>query len=482
MSLSKNIFYNAVYQVLVIILPFITIPIVTNALGSNGVGVFTFTDSVIHYFVFFGLLGTNIYGSRAIGYVRENLEKRSKVFWSIFILKLFTVILASIVFYFSIFVRLTEYKLIYELQMINLLTAAVDISWFFMGMEQVKTIVFRNTVLKVTAFLAIVLFIKRPEDLWLYTLIMTGSNCMAQVLIWGYLKKYVVWVKINRRDIIGHVVPILSLLILQIATEVYFYLDKILLGIYGTKAEVGVYDMSQKLVRLSLAIITSMTAVIIPRVSNYYANNDIKAIKQVINKVFRLTNYLSVPIMFGIYGIITEFAPWFFGAEFGKVPMLTYIIAPIIVIIPWGNVVGMQLMIPMGKDLLVSLCPITGAVVNVILNLILLPRYGAVGAAIALLSAETAGSLLSMYLMRSFLNFREMFTENYKYVITSVIMFICIRVIGTAMGVGKLTTMVQIMVSVCIYMIGMKLLKSTMNEFIIDKVMGTLRLKVKQTS
>lgn len=475
MSLSKSFLYNTVYQISLIVLPFITIPYVTRVLGSSGVGLYSFTDSILNYFVFFAMLGVSYYGSRAIAYVKDDFEERSKSFLGIFFLKLITTTISSIIFFVFLLSSVHANKLIYFLQFINLLSAAADISWFFIGIEEIKTVVTRNVIIKIISVALIFVMVKHQSDVWIYVLILTGSNFLGQLIMWKYVPKKVKWVKLSEKDISIHFVPILKLFILQIAAQLYMYLDKTMLGIFSTTSEVGIYDMSQKLVRLSLALITSMSTVMIPRISNLYIQKDMEKIKTSISKVFQLTNYISIAIMFGLCGIIKEFAPWFFGPQFLKVIPITYIVAPMILIVPLGHVVGVQLMIPMGKELLVSLCPITAAVINAVLNVFLIPRYFSIGAGIASLIAEFVGATITVLMMRKFLPYKKMFSETWKYLFSGILMLIIVRIIGNYMGAKVLTTLIQGIVGVIVYVLVLFLLRSEINKFAFEKTINGLK-------
>ena len=98
----KNYLYNLSYQILVLIVPLITTPYVSRVLGAKGVGTFSYTNSIVQYFILFGCIGLNLYGQREIAYVQHKKEKRDKVFWELVILRIITVSISLIVFYFTL--------------------------------------------------------------------------------------------------------------------------------------------------------------------------------------------------------------------------------------------------------------------------------------------------------------------------------------------------------------------------------------------
>ena len=90
MQVVRNFLYNLSYQILVIILPLITVPYVSNILGAKGVGDYAFTNANMQYFVIFGMVGITLYGKRQVAYVRDDNKKLKNTFYSIYFLQLLT--------------------------------------------------------------------------------------------------------------------------------------------------------------------------------------------------------------------------------------------------------------------------------------------------------------------------------------------------------------------------------------------------------
>lgn len=171
MSVSKNYLYNLTYQILLIILPIITVPYISRVLLSEGVGINALTNANIQYFILFGTLGIALYGNRTIAYVRDNKRKLNKTFWGIFLLKLITTSIVYVIFILVFTLKKNNFTLYYWIQSINIIAAAADISWFFMGMEDFKKTVTTNLLIKIISVAAIFIIVKRPEiygNIYLY--------------------------------------------------------------------------------------------------------------------------------------------------------------------------------------------------------------------------------------------------------------------------------------------------------------------------
>ncbi|WP_279145840.1 oligosaccharide flippase family protein, partial [Clostridium tyrobutyricum] len=372
MSVAKNYVYNVIYQIVILIVPLITVPYVSRVLGSGGVGVNAYTNSIIQYFILFGTIGISLYGNRSIAYVRDDKSKLSRTFWGIFLLKIVTIIISYTVFIVFINFTHSQYKTIFLFQSIYIISAAVDISWLFMGLEDFQKTVTRNLIVKVIGVVCIFIFVKNRADLWKYVLILSCSELFGQLTLWFYVPRVMDKVKLSFYDIKRHLIPSINLFIPQIATQIYLVLNKTMLGYISNTNEVGYFDMSDKITRMSLAVVTAMGVVMLPRVANTFAKGDIKKVKEYLSKSFDFASYLSFPMMFGLAGISAQFTPWFFGPGFSKTGTLMCVISPIIIFIAWSNVLGVQYMMPVGKVKQFTISVTTGAVVNFILNILLI--------------------------------------------------------------------------------------------------------------
>ena len=200
-SVKKNFIYNVVYQILLVILPLITAPYIARTLGATAVGIYSYTNSIAYYFILFAMLGISNYGNISIASVRDNKEKLNKTFSTIYQLQFILFILAIVIYcIYSIFF-VSENNLIFILQIFYVASGLLDISWLFFGLEQFKLTVFRNVVIKVITLVAMFLFVKNPDDLWIYTLIMSVGTFISQAYLWLYVRKFVKFTRVSFKNI-----------------------------------------------------------------------------------------------------------------------------------------------------------------------------------------------------------------------------------------------------------------------------------------
>ena len=222
--------YNTVYQVLILILPLITAPYISRALGTTGVGIYSSTAAWLGYFVLAGGLGITLYGNREIAYHQKDKEVRSRIFYELLSLKMITVGVALVAYLVFVLLQ-NKWQSYFFLQGITLVAVAFDISWFFMGLEDFKVIVVRNTIIRVLLTIAIFIFVKTPNDLGLYILLLSLSTLIGNLTVWPFLKKEIVKIPFRSLNILQHLRGVIMLLLPQVSITIYTSLNKNLLQI-----------------------------------------------------------------------------------------------------------------------------------------------------------------------------------------------------------------------------------------------------------
>lgn len=479
-SIAKNFTYNLLFQVVTLLIPLITVPYISRVLGKEGIGIYSYTLSITQYFIILGTLGISLYGNRQIAYVRDDKEKMSRTFWSIVALQMITTSIV-LIFYIIILRFDRKYGYIYLIQSMNVIAAMIDISWLYMGLEDFEKTVTRNMVVKIIGVICIFVFVKSYSDLYKYITINGLMILLGNLVMWMYVPKTVLKVKIKLFDIKKHIIPVLKLFIPQIAVQIYVVLDKSMLGTLASTGEVGLYDQSQKILKLILGLVTSLGVVMLPRMSNTFANGDNKKMNDYLNKSLSGVAYVSIPMVVGISGISKEFVPWFFGPGFESVSNLIIISAPILFFIAMSNVLGIQYLVPANKTKEFTASVTVGAIVNVILNFLLIPKYKATGACIATLLAEFSVTFIQYIFVRKSIRRKYLILNTTKYIISAILMFIVVRFIGNFMGVRIITTIIQSLVGAIIYILILSILNDEINSIVFRTIFNKISLIIKRS-
>lgn len=471
-NVVKNYLYNLSYQILVLIVPLITTPYISRVLGAKGVGTFSYTNSVVQYFILFGCVGLNLYGQREIAYVQHNKEKRDKVFWELVILRIITVSTSLAIFYFTLASH-GKYAIVFFIMCIDILSSMADISWFFQGIEDFKKIVVRNFIIKIIGVALIFLFVKSSDDLLLYIMCHSATLFLGNISMWAYIPKLVDKIIVKELEIKKHIRPTIVLFLPQIAISIYTILDKTMIGfLTGSEEEVAYYEQGQKIVKIVMTLVTSLGTVMMPRVANLFKQNEMEKVKNYLAKSFRFVFFLSFPMMFGLIAVSGNIVPWFFGSGYDKVIPNMMVIAPILVIIALSNLMGNQFLLPTGRQKEYTLSVVTGCVVNFVLNLLLIPFFLSIGAAIATVIAETSVTGVQVYFTRKDFKFGEIISSNKHYIISSLIMFVPTYLLAKILPSNIINTFICVAVGGLIYVGLLFVMKDETLFEVISKIKG----------
>lgn len=472
-SVIKNYIYNLGYQILVLILPLITTPYVSRVLGAEGVGIYSYTISIVTYFTLFGSLGIAMYAEREIAYVQDDRKKRSNIFWETVILRAITLTISMIIFYF-VFVFEGEYSTYYKILLLEILANIFDISAFFQGMEEFKKTIRRNLIVKAISVACVFIFIKQETDIGKYLLIYTLSTLIGNISLWFYLPKYIDKLSLKSLQIKRHLKPTITLFIPQIATQVYTVLDKTMIGaMIADKSEVGYYEQSQKIVKMVLTVVTSLGTVMLPRIANKFANNKKEEINKSILTSFNFVYFLSIPMIFGIIAVAKDLIPWFLGEDFTKSIYIIYVISPILLMIGLSNTIGIQYLLPTKKQKQYTTSVILGAISNLLLNFVFIQMFQSIGAAIATTIAETIVTGTQIYYIRKDFEIKKIILMSKKYFMASIIMLVVIVTMNKFLliNIGALLRMItDIIIGISVYYFILRLLKDDFVYKILDKI------------
>lgn len=424
-SIKKNFLYNAFYQVLTLILPLITAPYISRVMGAERVGIYSYSYSIASYFGLFILLGLSNYGNRTISGVKDDSENLSRTFCGIYAIQLIMAVIV-IIMYIGYVLLLSSDKIMAWIQLIYLISVVFDINWFFFGMELFKITVIRNTIIKLLNVVCILTFVKSDDDIYLYGLIIVIGTLISQLMLWPFLRRYVHFTKVSLEEVKSHIIPNITLFIPVIAVSLYTVMDKIMLGAMSTMKDVGYYESSNKLTTIPIMIVTALGTVMLPRMSNLIAKGKYNEAKKYIQKSLIISVMLSSSMAFGLIAISKEFVPIFYGKGFEECVIIISILVLSCIFISWANVIRTQYLIPNKQDKIYIISVFLGAIVNITINIILIPHLQAVGAATGTLFAELSVCTYQTYMIRKEIKVEDYFKQSLPLILSGIIMYIVV--------------------------------------------------------
>lgn len=465
-SLKKNLAYNVAYQILVIILPLITAPYVSRVLGADGLGTYSYIFSIVTYFGLFGMLGIANHGNRSVALVRDNRQKVSEAFSNTYIIQLCTTVIALLLYFLFIYCWFSGDKTIAYIESIIVLSYVLDITWFFFGLEQFAVTVTRNAIIKIATVVAIFIFVRSREDLWIHALIMSCGMLFSQIYLWLRIRKYADFCKPSWSQVKSNIKPVLMLFIPAIAYSIYKLLDKVMLGAMSSMSQVGLFDNAEKIINIPSSLITAFGTVMMPRITVLLGTGDEHRISY-LNKIsVRYFTLLVVGAAFGLAGICNVLAPVYFGSEFvGSAPIIAGLGFSLI-FVTWANVIRTQYLIPNKLDKPYVISSVIGALANLAVNIILIPKFAGIGAMIGTIIAEFTVFFVQLILVRRSFPMSQYLQPVLFLFPIGMIMFAVVYWIGAYMGNTIITLIIQILVGGFLYLSGsMVYLKVIHDEF-----------------
>lgn len=460
MQILKNYLYNIFYQIFILLVPIVTTPYLARVIGPTGVGINSYTNATIQYFILFGSIGINLYGNRQVAFVRNNRELLTQTFYEIYILRIISIILAYLAF--LIFLLFTSrFQVYYWAQSVSLIAAAFDISWFFMGVENFAVTVLRNFIVKIITVISILTLVRSYSDLTLYIFILSISLLIGNLTLFPNLKSYIGKPNLKSINIFQHIKPAVILFIPQIATQIYLVLNKSMIGLISSVQAAGYFDQSDKIVKITLAIVTATGTVMLPHVANAFANGEYQKTKNYLYKSFSFVSAISIPMFFGLLAIADKFIPLFLTAKFNEVIPIIMIESVVIWLIAWSNAIGTQYLLPTNQSKAYSISVILGAIINLLCNIPLIILWGALGASIATVISEATVTSYQLWAIRRQVDFHKLFFETYKYFLSGLLMFIVVIYINKLLPSSWLILIMEIIIGIIVYVISLFILRAS---------------------
>lgn len=469
----KNYLYNISYQILVIVLPLVTLPYASRVLGPSSIGIGGVVDSFVAIFLSLGMLGTNMYAHREIAYCGNNKEKIAQTFYEILILR-FVLLLITI----AIFIGATwksEYNVYYKIQVLLIVGNFLDVSWLYIGLEKIKPVVIRNYIIKIIATIAIFVFVKEKNDLDIYMYINCGSVFISGFLMYPMAINYVRGCKVKKINCWRHIVPSVALFLPQAASQVYLQLDKLMIeALTGNTVEIGYYTQNEKLVKVPIVLASALTTVLMPRIANEFSQGNYRKIKGYVENAIEWILFIEIPCMFGMLGIAQNMVGVVLGEEFANSYGVLMIMVPLILPISLSNVTGAQFLLATNKTIQMTVSYISGALIDVIINSLLIPKIGVYGAAIGTIAAEYLVFGIQYCFVRKEIGKIQILKPQIKCLVSGAIMAICVWLIGTIPMAQILKLFLQVLCGVIIYVVLLIILKDRrVINFIQDRMFNS---------
>lgn len=389
-SIRLNFFYNLLLNISKVLFPFITAPYISRVLEPEGVGLFNFAITYAAYYGMVAVLGVPTYGTREVAKCREDRDALTRLMSELISITVIFTAVTTVIYLITVGTvhKLQSSYLIFLITGASLYLAPINIDWYFCGQEDFKYITMRSIMIRIVAIITMFIFVRTKNDLLIYVIINVLAGTVTN--IWNYIKliRSGIKPKLVLTGLRKHMKPVFTLFASAIAISIYTVLDTLMLGFIKDDAQVAFYTCASNISKLILSSVTSFSTVAMPRISYYLEHGMKDTIVEITDKTISMVGFLAFPAAAGLCCIAPTFAPLFYGGLFDGTIIPLQIMSMVIIMIGFNTLFNCQILIGLGRDdlFLYSVC--TGAVFNFVTNLIVIPRLGAIGAAMTSVAAE----------------------------------------------------------------------------------------------
>lgn len=436
-SLKKNIALNLFKTLLSLLFPLVTFPYASRILLPEGIGKVNFADAIIGYFGLLATLGIHHYSIREAAKVRDDRYLLSKFSKEVLYINFGSALIAYSLLFISLFVipKFADYRILLCVISVNILFTIIGMDWLYSAVEDYEYITIRYIIFHIISLVLLFLLVREQKDYLRYAAIAVFSHAGAGIVNFIHSRKYINLSIVHKLEFKRHIKPICILFAMAAAIEVYNALDKTMLGFICNDWEVGIYSAAVKVNKIVLSLVVAACSVLLPRLSYYSEKNEVEKFNSLTYKGLNILLLVSIPSCVGLCLVSYHIIILLSGEHYIAAVPVMRVMNPIILVIGMSNFIGMQLFMPLRKEKYTLYSVLCGAVVNFSLNLILVPRFQAFGAAVSTLCAETIVTIVQLFLARDIVDLRKMFRLFVIYLVNATVMgmivFFVVRNINT---------------------------------------------------
>lgn len=426
-SIRKNFVYASIYKVLELALPLVTSPILSRRLGAESLGIYSYSYAIAALFTLVAELGSYRYGMREISKARLNKRKLNQTYSDIYFTHAINGLIVTVIYCLVIPFFWGGHPLVYVLQSLCIISNALDNSFLYVGVEEMKPLTIRDTSIKIATFILIVVVIHESNDLIKYIVIMNVCAIVCKLVALIYARKFVHFVIPDILNCKKHYKHMIILMVPAVSENLYQNVGKLLIGVFGTKTSVGYYELSTKAM-IPKNIVSTLGTVMCPNIARLFSEDKKEEAIRKFKRSLQISMITSYFAAFGIASVAPEFAPWFWGDGFDVCAPLMTGLAFTIPVWTVGEVIRNQYLLPTGKDNQYMSAFLIGVFANIVGCSLLIPFIGAMGAVLSMIFAELIMSIVQTVYIKKEVSIFHSLSSTFPYLIFASIMLLVTRV------------------------------------------------------
>ncbi len=478
---TKSIKINAILNVIktcsTIFFPLITYPYVLRVLMPENIGKVNFSNSFISYFSLIAGLGIGTYAIRECAKVRDNKDLLENISSQIFSINILTTFISYIFLFLALvfFRKLDSYRVLIILYGSSILFTTLGADWINTAMEDFLYITFRTIIFQILHIILIFLFVKSSSDYYKYAAISVMSVSGANIANIFYRRKYCKMKIILRIEWKKHFAPIIYLFVMILSQTIFNTADVTMLGLMKDDYSVGIYSTAVKINNLISQLIASVLFVLLPKLSNIFANEDYERINLVLRKILGYILLFGIPCFAGATVLSDEIILLIGGNQYVESPLvLRILLLAFLFSLVGGSFLGNIVLLPSGNEKkFMNICCITAAF-NVVANYIFIPFWGVYAAAMTTACSSLLILILLIVTMDRRIKIKQKFKLFFSPVVGSlIIFFLCLLIKCNIENIG-LRIIVSIISSISLYIAVLLFFR---NEFFLE-IVNSVKIKL----
>lgn len=397
-SVKKNTIFNAIKSVFGIIYPLITFPYISRVLMTENVGKINFSNSVVSYYSLIASLGVTTYAVRECSRYRDDKEKLEETAGQILSINLLSTIVAYIALAITLVCarKLDNYRTLIIIQSTTILFTTLGADWINTAMEDFKFIAIRTIGMQAFSLVIMFIFIHKPEDYILYAAISVVATSGANIANIFYRRRYCKTKLTVHIHFKKYFPPILLLFSLILSQTIYTSSDTTILGLIKGDYEVGLYSTSVKIYNIVNTVVASVAWVVMPQLSSAFPRKQYTKINELLKYSLNFIVVLGMPCLVGLNVVTNEIILLIAGKSYLGAALSLRILTISLAFSFVSGWIGNMMMLPAGKEKICLYSSIMSAVINIFLDLILIPIWGLNAAAMTTAISEFVGIIMKI--------------------------------------------------------------------------------------
>ncbi len=475
-SLAKNSLYYLAYRLLNVFFPLATSIYVARILLPESTGKVATAQNLAQYFVILSFLGLPTYGLREISKARDNQKELDRLYSEFMIINFFSTIFFLAVYLIIVF----AFPRFYDRLGLYLIAGGAiafnffNNSWLYEGLEEFRYISIRNISVKILFFIALIILVRNPADYLIYAGIVVVGNGLNYIINILYARKFVTFTFEGLR-FKRHIKPIVLLVIVNLAIELYSLVDVTMLGALSADDNVAYYTYATKTLSIFKQIINTFTIVVVPRLAYYYSENKKDELNRILTKTVEVIVVLSCFFIALLYVISRNAIVFLYGDLFIASANVLKIMSVVLIISPIGYILGSRILLITSNEKKMAICVGIGAVVNIVGNYFLIPIFNEIGAAIASIISESVVMVAYLSLGKRYYSLDFKLTEIIKIIIAIIAMLVVSICVGRIIKGLFVSLLAQSVLAGVVYFLLLYVMGETTTKEYVGKIIKRVR-------